>query len=214
MIIIRQFIHNARNRLMTLGGHFEAQGDNQHADEIQRIGGLLSSAMALLKLETDSETLSVQEIDLDFFFTDLKTQIQTLSPKNRKTTCTADFSQCVFPIWTFDEELVRMVIIDALMNAWRHAKHTVQLSACWDNGDLIFRIQDDGPGYPKHILDTQGKNPVAGHLPGTEQAGTGHGLFLAHQIAEKHRLSGKHGSIHLTNLEAPQHGGIFELRLP
>lgn len=214
MIIIRQFIHNARNRLMALGGHFEVQGDSKHADEIQRIGALLSSAMALLKLETDNETLSVQEVDLDFFFTDLKTQIQTLTPSDRQTSCNADFSKCVFPIWTFDEELVRMVIIDALMNAWRHAQKSVQLKASWDDGDLIFRIEDDGPGYPAHILETQGKQPVAGHLPGTEQAGTGHGLFLAHQIAEKHRLGGKHGSIHLSNLAPPQQGGVFELRLP
>ncbi|MEY4591571.1 MAG: hypothetical protein RIR18_466 [Pseudomonadota bacterium] len=207
-VIVSQFIHNARNRLMGLADHLESTGQQQQSDEVLRIGSLLSSAMALLKLEDDEVPLSVMEVNLEVFFAELRAQVNSLCPEHLTTHCESDFSLCIFPIWTFDEELVRMVIIDALMNAWQYASHQVSLRCVWQDGELIFTVEDDGPGYPESILANQGLQAVA------PSKGTGSGLHLARQIAGKHKTNGKTGQIHLTNLDGEQHGAQFELKLP
>lgn len=212
-LIASQYIHNARNRLMGMAHYLETSGQKAQADEIQNIGAMLSSAMTLLKLENSDTPLSVQEVNLESFFSELQSQVTRQTPPNLKTHCESDFSQCVFPIWTFDEELIRMVLLDALMNAWQQAQTTVTLKALWQAGELIFTISDDGPGYPPAILENQGQRSTEPSTSKSGTAGTGNGLFLARQIAGKHQANGKAGRIELSN-RSPESGAVFQLVLP
>lgn len=209
-LIASQYIHNARNRLMGMAHYLETTGQQNQADEIQNIGAMLSSAMTLLKLENSDTPLSVQEVNLESFFSELQSQVSRQAPPHLQTTCKSDFSRCIFPIWTFDEELIRMVLLDAMMNAWQQAQAMVTLKAIWQAGELTFSITDDGPGYPRPILENQGQRSIE---DASQKSGTGNGLFLARQIAAKHQANGKTGRIELSN-RTSDGGALFQLILP
>jgi signal transduction histidine kinase len=76
---------------------------------------------------------------------------------------------------------------------------------------LVFTIQDDGQGFPQHVIE----NVAAQQLAEISRRGTGLGLVLAARIAELHSSKSadgkeRHGKVVLKNAE----GGIFELWLP
>jgi hypothetical protein len=71
----------------------------------------------------------------------------------------------------------------------------VHLQADVEDGWLLIRIEDDGPGFPS--------------LPPPY----GTGLMVAHRLAALHVRKGREGSLHLSN-DASLGGARFELRLP
>lgn len=206
-IFARQYIHNARNRLMHVAEQLGKTGQDELSLEVQRSSNLLTCAMALLKLDDADTVLSILEVNLEAFFRELSSQAETLCPAPLTLHCSADYSLCTYPVWTFDEELVRLVIMDAVMNAVRYARHRVSLSSTWKAGELSFLVHDDGPGFPASILENQGREVVA------KAEGTGNGLYLARQIAERHQIDGKGGRIELFN-DTENGGAVFRLVLP
>ena len=204
-------IHNAKNRLASVIARLEnecLQASSGDIRELRVVAGQLSSVMALVRAEDPSLGVRMLEVDLDMFFGDLRDEANLLAPPGVKVNASADFSASLFPVWTFDSVLVRCVLLDALNNAWRHARQRVGLSAYCEDGWLVFEIQDDGPGFPEEWLclnEGQG-----GCLPVSVPEGTGEGLLLAQKIARLHQLNGQQGSVQLRN----QEGTRFILRLP
>jgi K+-sensing histidine kinase KdpD len=105
----------------------------------------------------------------------------------------------------YDESLVRLALANALHNACRHAKSSVNISVSTDADYLIFEIRDDGDGFPEGIL----KQTLAEPLP-INQTGTGLGLWLAGSIAGLHQLENRRGQVTIKNAD----GGCFRMRLP
>lgn len=105
------------------------------------------------------------------------------------------------PFWFFDPRLVRLALDAALNNACRYARSVVRLDAAERGGELVFSIDDDGPG-PAHSA------------PG--EWSTGLGTELCRAVARAHRVGGDRaeriGSVAL--LERAEGGARFELRLP
>lgn len=96
----------------------------------------------------------------------------------------------------FDEHLTGMALDAALQNSLRFAKSEINIACAKKDGDIVFTIQDDGPG-----LGTKEEKPS-----------TGLGMALCTAIAQAHQNDGRHGSIDLETL--PNGGALFTLRLP
>jgi signal transduction histidine kinase len=100
------------------------------------------------------------------------------------------------PFWYYDRRLVTMALDAALHNALRHARSRVALGLRAEGGQLVFSVDDDGPG-----LDPA--NPAGEHS-------TGLGTALCDAVAKAHG-----GTVRLFNRENGAEGGArFELRLP
>lgn len=96
----------------------------------------------------------------------------------------------------FDEHLVGMALDAALQNALRFAKSTISIACAKTDCEIVFTIQDDGPG-----LGTKEEKPS-----------TGLGLALCEAIARAHQNEERHGNAHLQSLA--DGGALFTLRLP
>lgn len=108
--------------------------------------------------------------------------------------------------WFFDRELVRSALINAGHNALLHARREVLVEAAAEAGMLIFRVRDDGPGYPPALLAADLGQPQP------SARGSGLGLHFAHAVARAHQHGGRCGQVRLAN--AREGGAVFSLLLP
>ena len=111
----------------------------------------------------------------------------------------------------FDDNLVRGVILSAIGNAQRYTRERIRLSAGTDDGYLVIRIEDDGPGYPPSILEQADRLNRAdtAFSSGSTQLGN----YFAAQVAHLHTDGERTGELRLCN-GGTLGGGCFELRLP
>lgn len=100
--------------------------------------------------------------------------------------------------WPLDRDLVSDMLNNALQNAGRFARHKVLLTTTRDDGALVLRVEDDGPGF-------------ADLTDGAPTGGTG--LVVGRRLAELHTRHGRQGSLTLSN-GGSLGGAVFELRLP
>ncbi len=110
----------------------------------------------------------------------------------------------------FDGELVAGVIHNVLVNSARYTKDTIRLNARKEGETLVIAVADDGPGFPKAMLeeplnDGRGVDFTSGS--------TNLGLFFAAQVAALHEQKGERGKIALSNGDVLC-GGTFRLYLP
>ncbi|WP_114312670.1 sensor histidine kinase [Thermus caldifontis] len=100
-----------------------------------------------------------------------------------------------------DRDRVLQVLLNLLHNALRHAQNRVRLEVAPGNHEVLFRIQDDGPGVPQEAkaLVFEPFQSFSG--------GTGLGLFLAKRLVE-----GLGGRIWLESREG--NGASFAFTLP
>ncbi len=110
--------------------------------------------------------------------------------------------------WYFDRTLLEMAMMNALHNAFRHARQEIILSAGMHDGMLQLSVSDDGAGYPQGILHSAGDE----RLP-VSQDGTGLGLFFAGKIANAHNNRGVRGRLKLDNASSGG-GAVFSILLP
>ena len=110
--------------------------------------------------------------------------------------------------WYFDRYLVESALTNALHNALRFAKGRIQVSAQVQDGFLVFRVADDGPGFPQPLLQG-GSSP----LPSGENGSTGLGLYFSRTAAAAHNNQDKTGSVKIAN-GGELGGAVFSLFLP
>jgi signal transduction histidine kinase len=108
--------------------------------------------------------------------------------------------------WFFDRDLTESALMNAVHNALLHARSHITLSVAQDGDYLLFRISDDGPGYPTAVLQASLDAPRA------SQQGSGLGLFFASSVAQAHRNKERQGKVVLGNDAAG--GALFSLYLP
>ncbi|NVK55632.1 MAG: HAMP domain-containing histidine kinase [Alteromonadaceae bacterium] len=122
--------------------------------------------------------------------------------------CTDEFA------WYLDADLMYLLINDVLINALRYGTSDIIISVSQQNDYLIIKIEDDGDGYPDHMLVNNDAKPSDFNV---SQGRTGLGLYFAHLIACAHvRTTNervRQGSITLSNGGA-MGGGVFEVKIP
>jgi signal transduction histidine kinase len=97
-----------------------------------------------------------------------------------------------------------------LNNAQRYARQSVLVSASEHAGYIQFCIEDDGQGYPEHLLNADLGDPV--ELDWVK-GNTGLGLYFVAAIAGFHKNQGKYGYVKIDNLSR-MGGARFCLFLP
>lgn len=113
--------------------------------------------------------------------------------------------------WYVDRDLVSGALLNALNNASAHGRGRVRIAAHAGQGSLELRVEDDGPGYPVHML--QAAAGMDGRRVDFISGSTGLGLYFASQAARMHKNGARVGSIGLENGGA-YGGACFVLRLP
>ena len=110
-----------------------------------------------------------------------------------------------------DEARVTLLLKNLLSNALRYSpadSGPVRLSIDREGDELVFRVQDRGPGIAPEHAEHIGEPFYRGDPSRTRQTGgTGLGLYLATLVAQAH-----HGSLRLVDTDGP--GACFEVRLP
>lgn len=193
-------IHNARNRLTGILSHLP-KDDIQARREVHAAARQLAAAIALLRMGQSQPDIHQEEVDIRLFYHELVVESRFFRPAHLSLATELILPPSHFGVWSFDSQLVMLVILDVLQNAYRSARANVWLTVrCADA--LSIEVRDDGPGYPEHVR-------VTGKSEGPS-VGTGMGLTLARQIAEMHQVQGNSGHIQLENTP----GAAFTLSLP
>jgi len=110
----------------------------------------------------------------------------------------------------FDQDLVAYLIGDIFVNALRHSKKMITLRAFFKDQYLNIQVEDDGQGYPSHML-AMSQDETAGFNANTGRSGLG--LLFARKIAAEHKNNALQGHILLENRD-DTNGSLFTLRLP
>ena len=175
--------------------------------EVQRVNDNLLQMLAIYKVGNQFYPFDLTENSIGDFVSEIAEQNRSLLDY-LGITLEIDCDEGLY--WYFDYELVAGTIAHALNNASHYTKDRLRLAAKEENGELVIRVEDNGSGYPNHLLEagdavSKGVNFASGS--------TGLGLYFSSMVAKLHQNRGRTGSMQLENGGA-YGGGCFILRLP
>ena len=175
--------------------------------EARRANQNLIQLLALYKLGKGQLAANIAENSVEEFLDELKAENGPLAAAmGIELDCSCDDMLLGY----FDENLVRGVINSTIGNANRYTRHRILLSASEEDGYVVFRVEDDGAGYPTAMLESSTVEEIATDF---KNGRTQLGLVFAAEIARAHRAGDRHGFIRLRNGHTLP-GGCFELWLP
>ncbi len=114
----------------------------------------------------------------------------------------------------FDRGLIEGVLDNILNNAFRYTKDRVKITAREENDYLALSIEDNGAGYPDHML--------VSNMPETHRfkkkvdfstGSTGLGLYFSFLVAGCHKNRNRQGYISIVN-GGTLGGGVFTIFIP
>lgn len=175
--------------------------------EVQRVNGNLLQMLAIYKVGNQFYPFDLTENSVMDF-------VHEIADKNKNL---LDYLGITFEIecdeglnWYFDYDLVAGVVSHALNNASHYTRDKLLLSAKEVDGELMIRVEDNGGGYPKFILET---GDAVSKGVDFASGSTGLGLHFSAMVAKLHKNRGKTGTMQLEN-GGKYGGGCFILRLP
>lgn len=219
-MVIASTVHDMKNSLATLTqAHTQwlARLPEAHRDtpengvieyEFASLNGMLVQLLGLYKLGVNQLPLrpDYHELD-DFIEAQLAHQQEVLD--SRGISARVDIDD-LSPLGFFDRELIGSVVANIIVNAIRFAREKILITLGDDQGQLKISINDDGPGYPAHLIEHQ-TDYVLGINQGS--GSTGLGLYFASHIARLHARNGVQGRIEIAN-GGELGGGLFSIYLP
>lgn len=215
--LLASTVHDIKNSLGTLQGLVQqltqkpelSQDPELHQLEFEanRINHSLMQLLVMYKIDQRNFSLSIDEHPAIDLINDAKAQQSRLSQSNQievEIECDADL------LCYCDFQNISNALGTVLNNAQRYCHNRVIISARQESNFLLFSIEDDGRGYPAHMLNTDFAHPntldwVSGN--------TGLGLYFATAIAKLHKSRDKHGFVAIDNLSRIG-GARFRLFLP
>jgi signal transduction histidine kinase len=212
-VLLAAAVHDVKNGLHTLCTQLtqaEIQAPSPALVEARllatRLDAQLVELLALYRASQGQLAISIADRNVGEFVEDLQRE-PLLTAGTRSAAMRIEFDHAgALSAGTraFDAYLVRLVLLDALRNAIRHARSVVRLTVAVPNdGGVEFRVADDGPGFPQGVLD--------GEDTTMQEDGSGLGLLFARLIARLHATpDGRHGSLRLEN----NNGARLTLTLP
>lgn len=186
--VTAHLMHGLKN---PLAGLREYVKDRETTDPADEEVGLVSQAARSMQamVEEALQVLQDQETEgISYAFTaeEMCTLLEKrLSPLAEQREIALRFPQ-TFPDFSMDNLKANLILL-ALFNLGQNAieatpkKGEVRFTCEKDRGNqLFFRVRDDGPGLPEHMLEA----PFAPR-PSSKQGGTGVGLAISQQLAER-----------------------------
>jgi K+-sensing histidine kinase KdpD len=206
LCLIMQSIENLENSLVEVDPLSRENLASAHY-EAARLNTGLVQLLCLYRTRLNNLPLNIDEYDIQSVVEDLlATNKNYLNHKNM----ILEVSQSADLLWYLDADLIGILLNDVLINAMRYGQNKIKLSVYTQNKQLIFKVEDDGPGYPQSMLEAH--NISMQHCD-ISQGRTGLGLFFARLIAQAHIKAEVKGNISLTN-GGSLGGSVFELSLP
>jgi K+-sensing histidine kinase KdpD len=175
--------------------------------EANRINHSLMQLLVMYKIDSNKFTLDIDEYPALDIINEARAQQDALSKLNSvqvQIDCNEDLlCFCDYPN-------VCNALGTILNNALRYTHSAISISATVEEGYIKFCIEDDGQGYPEHLLaanlgDASDLDWVKGN--------TGLGLYFVAMIAGLHRSKDKTGYVRIDN-RSSLGGARFCLFLP
>lgn len=170
-----------------------------------RLYRLIDQLMDFRKIEFNKMSLQVSDNDLVEFTRYIVDAFKPLA-KNKNISLQLITSHRKLDVW-FDTTMLDKVIYNLLYNAFKFTKEygLVHVTIIEDNGFAVIKIEDDGIGMTKEVIDHAFEPFFQGEYENYK--GTGLGLALSKELIELH-----HGTT-LVKSEKNK-GSIFEISLP
>lgn len=217
--ILASTVHDMKNSLSLLMGELDSisqrldiESANHSAVasiryESSRINYSLMQLLTLYKLQNHQLCVQLVEVEVADFIEDcIAAHAPLIATNNIQVTVDCDDAI----IWFFDPDMVGIAVNNIIGNSIRYTTGKLGISAKTVDGMLVIQVDDDGPGYPKKMID----NPESFITRVSHSTGsTGLGLFFSATIASQHKRANKQGSITLKN-DGELKGGCFQIRLP
>jgi signal transduction histidine kinase len=175
------------------------EGDRVNRDLIQ--------LLTLYRIEQSNYCLNQTEVVIADFLDDILMEHQDLLASHD---ITLEIENKVTDHAYFDEALVGGIINTVIGNAHRYTENRIRIDASLGDGYLVLSVMDNGPGYPKPLLQS-GKKEQQQINFGT--GSTGLGFYFASHVAALHKNKGRTGYIQISN-DGINQGGRFSLYLP
>lgn len=216
-VILGSTVHDIKNSLGTLLGLIQQLSSKQvqdQADDIRqlefeanRINHSLMQLLVMYKIDSQKFGLMEDEYAALDLLNEAKAQQDRLSQLQDveiSIDCRDDL------LCYCDYQQVSNALGTILNNAQRYSRKKVLISADETEGYIQFCIEDDGAGYPQHLLDADLSNQadldwVTGN--------TGLGLYFVAAIAGFHKNRDKSGYVKIDN-RSRLGGARFSLYLP
>ena len=176
--------------------------------EARRINENLIQLLALYKSENNLLATYIDEHNIAEFLDELIVQDTKIAEAKGITIsveCDDELSGY------FDRDLITGVLRNAMHNAIRHTKNTIQIIA--DNDEdksLVIQLLDNGPGFNEVLLTN---NSTAIDTIDYMNGRTGLGLHFCAISAKLHKNRDKQGHVSIANRKG-QSGAMFTLYLP
>ncbi|MFP4080293.1 MAG: sensor histidine kinase [Ectothiorhodospira sp.] len=114
-------------------------------------------------------------------------------------------------LWGLDRGLIDSLLDNVINNTVRYTQKRIAIVAREERGWLVIQVDDDGPGFPDHML---GRRALEESEPlDAGQGRTGLGLYFCALVADLHADETRRGYVELSN-HGHLGGGCFTLRLP
>lgn len=217
--ILATSVHDMKNSLfmllqsienLDLADNLTAQQHQSFADlhyQTSRINGSLMQLLALYRDEKQQLPIYIEENSVNELITDV-VERNRLYLNSHHVDVSINIEDDLYGY--FDADLITYLLADIFINALRHTNNVVSISAFYEEQFLVFKIEDNGQGYPQHMLDV---NDNAFYPFNANKGRSGLGLLFAKIIAQSHKVKHLEGCILLEN-KANNTGSIFTLRLP
>ncbi len=173
------------------------------ADETSRLAALVGDVLDTSRIEAGTFGYRFADVDLTAV---LRESIAAAEIGQDEVRLAAELP-IGLPRVRGDAERLRQLVDNLISNAIKYsdAGGEVQVDARTDDGQVVVRVRDAGPGISEeHHVQIFEKFGRAG---GSAKPGTGLGLFLSRSFAEAHG-----GSLDVES--TPGEGSVFTLRLP
>lgn len=216
-VILGSTVHDIKNSLGTLLGLIQQLSLKQAADQVDeirqlefeanRINHSLMQLLVMYRIDEHKFSLLEDEYSALDLIHEARAQQDRLSRLQNievRIDCSEDL------LCYCDYQHVSNALGTILNNAQRYSKHQVLISASQTEGYLRFSIEDDGDGYPTHLLNADLRNSA--ELDWV-RGNTGLGLYFVAAIAGFHKNRDKTGFVSIDN-QSRLGGARFNLYLP
>jgi len=181
------------------------RGMNIILREGRRLTGLVVDLLDFTRLQDDRMTLNIRQTDIRGEFEDTVFMYSSRLSQEEMELVYFDNDQEI-PDIPCDPERMRQVFLNILDNAAKHGKDgkRIEASLVHENGEIIIRIRDYGPGISEDELPLVKKKFYKGS---SKARGSGIGLAVCDEIVLKHG-----GSLILENADGG--GTLVTIQLP
>jgi signal transduction histidine kinase len=205
--LISSVAHDLRTPLFTLRGSLEAiehgigNGDQlrRAQDKATLLDRLVGDLFAFSRLEYAEPRLELEMLDAGELARDAA---DTVDPRIVVEVLS------VTPAVLGDRAALLRVLVNLLDNAMRHATSTARLRVAAEGDDVVFAVEDDGPGIAEADL-RQVFDPLfrGDRTRNSATGGAGLGLAIVERLTHAHG-----GSVRAEN--RPEGGACFVVRIP